>query len=67
MAAHLKVVLLTYLLLLMVLMEEVKPVLATREERLKQRTKLLEESVRELKEKNGRTGRMDKRTERMQR
>ena len=51
MAAHLKMVLLASLLSLVVLMGEVKPVLAKKGERFKQRAKMLEESVRELKEK----------------
>ncbi|KAL9961055.1 hypothetical protein ACROYT_G029935 [Oculina patagonica] len=51
MATHLKIVLLPCLLLFMVLMEEVKPVLAKHGERLKQRTKILEETVRKLNDK----------------
>ena len=52
MATHLKVVLLTCLLFLMVLaIGEIKPVLAKQGEKLKQRTKVLEESVKELQEK----------------
>lgn len=48
MAIHLKTVFLTYLLSLMVLMEEVKPVLAKKGKGLKQRTKVLEEAVSKL-------------------
>ena len=52
MATHLKVVLFTCLLFLMVFtMGEVKPVLAKQGEQLKQRTKVLEASVKELQEK----------------
>ncbi len=51
MATHLKIVILPFLLMFMVLMEDVKPVLAKQGERLKQRTKKLEETVRELNEK----------------
>ncbi len=50
MATHLKIVILPFLLLFMVLMEDVKPVLAKKGERLKQRTKKLEETVRKLNE-----------------
>ncbi|KAL9970440.1 hypothetical protein ACROYT_G022816 [Oculina patagonica] len=50
MAIHLKIVLLPCLLLLMLLMEDVKPVLAKKGGGLKQRTKILEETVRKLKE-----------------
>ena len=48
MAIHLKTVILTYLLTLMVLMEEVKPVLAKKGKGLKQRTQALENIVSEL-------------------
>ena len=52
MATHLKVVLFTCLLFLMVFtMGEVKPVLAKQGEQLKQRTKVLKGSVKELQEK----------------
>ena len=51
MAAHLKIVLLTSLLSLVVFMGEVKPVLAKKGEKYKQLAKMLEKSVRELKEK----------------
>ncbi len=51
MATHLKIVLLPCLLLFMALMEDVKPVLAKQGGRLKQRTKVLEKTVRELNEK----------------
>ncbi|KAL9967747.1 hypothetical protein ACROYT_G026039 [Oculina patagonica] len=51
MATHLKIVLLPCLLVFMVLMEDVKPVLAKQGERLKQRTKILEDTVRELNER----------------
>ena len=49
MASHLKIILLTCLLSFIILMEEIKPVLAKGGERLKQRTKMLEESFKELK------------------
>ena len=51
MASHLKRVLLTALLSLVVLMGDVKPVLAKKGDKDKQLAKMLEESVRELKEK----------------
>ena len=51
MAAHLKPVLLTCLLLLMVLMVEVKPALAKGGNGLKKRVKTLEKTVKELKDK----------------
>ena len=50
MAIHLKTVVLTCLLLLMVVMENVKPVLAKRGRRLRQRIRALKQSVTELKE-----------------
>lgn len=46
-----KIFVLTCLVLLTVVMEEVKPVLAKQGERLKQRTKVLEQSITKLKEK----------------
>lgn len=49
MATHTQIGLLTCLLLLMIVMEEVKPVLAKKGERLKQRTKMLEESMKKWK------------------
>ncbi|KAL9969524.1 hypothetical protein ACROYT_G021746 [Oculina patagonica] len=51
MATHLKIVLLPCLLLFIVLMEDVKPVLAKKGGGLKQRTKVLEKTVRELNAK----------------
>ncbi|XP_078346733.1 microfibril-associated glycoprotein 4-like isoform X2 [Oculina patagonica] len=51
MATHMKIGLLTCLLLLMILMEEVKPVLAGHIERLKQRTKILEENMKKMEER----------------
>ena len=51
MATHLKPVLLTCLLLLMVLMVEVKPALAKGGKELKKRVKTLEKTVKELNEK----------------
>ena len=50
MATHLKFVFATCLLLL-IAMEEFKPILAKKGEPLKQRTKILEKSVAELKDK----------------
>ena len=50
MATHLKIVFVTCLLLF-ILMEEFKPVLAKKGEQLKQRTKILETSMAELKAK----------------
>ena len=50
MASHLKIVFVTCLLLF-ILMEEFKPVLAKKGEQLKQRTKILETSMAELKAK----------------
>ena len=50
MASHLKIVFVTCLLLF-ILMEEFKPVLAKKGEQLKQRTKKLETSMVELKAK----------------
>ena len=50
MATHLKIFFVTFLLLLTV-MEEFKPVLAKKGERLKQRTKKLEKSMTEVTRK----------------
>ncbi|KAL9951809.1 hypothetical protein ACROYT_G044541 [Oculina patagonica] len=51
MATHLKIVVLTCLLLLVVLMNEVKPAMAKRRQRLRQRVTILEESMRQLEER----------------
>ena len=51
MATHLNMFILSCLLLFMVVMEEVKPALAKAGDRLKQRTQILEKTVKELDER----------------
>ncbi len=51
MATHLKIVILTFLLLPMIFMEEVNPVMLEEKEALRQRTRRMENCMRKLKER----------------